>query len=490
LFILFKFSASSIIYNLFLKLCIPYINLCLPDAVKSTVNLPDESFSLCVTFLNKAFLLVIVSEPILQVAIDTMQLHRALQIAEEAIEGGADRIEVGTPLIKSEGMNAVREMKKKFPHHVIVADMKTMDTGAYETEMASKAGANVICILGVADNETIKESVRAARKYGCEIMVDLLGVKNPAARCKEIEGFGIDCICFHIGIDEQMTGRISLKTLKEIARITRIKIAVAGGLNSETVVEAIKSGASVLIVGSAITKAEDVSSATKIIKTAMKEKRAIHSESFKKHGEDTLFEVFSKVSTANISDAMHRKGAMKGITPVIKEGVKVVGRALTVRTMNGDWAKAVEAIDHAKKGDVLVVDAGGGQTAVWGELASWSCRVKGIAGVVIDGACRDIPHIKNLDFPIFVKHIVPNAGEPKGHGEIGCEILCGGEAVRTGDWIIGDENGVVVVPRERAVEIANRAIDVMQTENRIREEIKRGSSLSKVLDLLKWEKIG
>jgi 3-hexulose-6-phosphate synthase/6-phospho-3-hexuloisomerase len=431
-----------------------------------------------------------VTEPILQVAIDVIQLHRALQIAKEAIEGGADWIEIGTPLIKSEGVNAIREIKKRFPHHVIVADMKTMDTGAYETEMASKAGANVVCVLGVADNETIKESVRAARKYGSEIMIDLLGVKNPAARCKELKDFGVDYVCFHIGIDEQMRGRISLKTLKEISETTKIKIAVAGGLNSETVVEAMKFGASVLIVGSAITKAENVSGAAKIIKTAMKEKRAVRSESFRKHSEDTLFEAFSKVSTANISDAMHRKGAMKGITPVIKSGVKVVGRALTVKTIDGDWAKAVEAIDRAKKGDVLVVDAGGGQTAVWGELASWSCKIKGIAGVVIDGACRDIQHIKNLDFPVFVKHIVSNAGEPKGYGEIGCEIVCGGEVVRTGDWIIGDENGVVVVPKDRAVEIANRAIDVMETENRIREEIKRGSSLSKVLDLLKWEKIG
>ncbi|HDN51391.1 MAG TPA: bifunctional hexulose-6-phosphate synthase/ribonuclease regulator, partial [Thermoplasmatales archaeon] len=71
--------------------------------------------------------------------------------------------------------------------------------------------------------------------------------------------------------------------------------------------------------------------------------------------------------------------------------------------------------------------------------------------------------------------------------EIGCEVQCGGERVRNGDWIVGDDNGVVVVPKEEAQEIANRAIHVMERENRIREEIRRGSTLSAVLDLKKWE---
>ena len=195
-------------------------------------------------------------------------------------------------------------------------------------------------------------------------------------------------------------------------------------------------------------------------------------------------------STPNISDAAHRKGAMVGIHPVLGPGVKMVGRAVTVRTVNGDWAKPVEAIDIAKPGEVIVVDAQGGTTAIWGELASWSCKVKGIAGVVIDGAVRDVPDIIEMGFPAFARHRASHAGEPKGHGEIGAEIVCGGQTVRTGDWIIGDASGVVVVPQERAVEIANRAVNVYETENRLREEIRRGSTLSKQLELEKWEKVG
>jgi 3-hexulose-6-phosphate synthase/6-phospho-3-hexuloisomerase len=137
---------------------------------------------------------------------------------------------------------------------------------------------------------------------------------------------------------------------------------------------------------------------------------------------------------------------------------------------------------------VLVADVNQGKTAVWGELATWSAKLKGLAGVVIDGAVRDYDDLVKIKFPIFTRYIVPNAGEPKGFGEIGAEITCGNQTVRTGDWIIGDDSGVVVVPQEIAQEIANRALDVREQENRIREEIKQGGSLGSVLKLKKWEK--
>jgi len=122
-------------------------------------------------------------------------------------------------------------------------------------------------------------------------------------------------------------------------------------------------------------------------------------------------------------------------------------------------------------------------------IASWSAKLRGVSGVVIDGAARDIDSILEMGFPCFSRHIVPHAGEPKGYGGIGHEIVCGGQTVHVGDWIIGDENGVVVVPQEHAVEVANRSVDVLERENRIREEIKRGGTLSSVQELEKWEQV-
>jgi 3-hexulose-6-phosphate synthase/6-phospho-3-hexuloisomerase len=365
--------------------------------------------------------------------------------------------------------------------------MKTMDTGALETEMAAKAGADVICLLGASDDSTIRDAVKSARKYGVKLMVDLLGVSDTTKRAVFLESLDVDYLCIHIGIDEQMHGKKPLRILQSLATHTHLPIAVAGGLNSETVAETIKNGAAIIIVGGAITKAQNVSEATRTIKRAMMQKKKITTDLFKKYDPTELFIAFQRVSTPNISDAMHKQGALQGIRP-ITTGFHMVGRALTVRTINGDWAKPIEAIDKAEKGTVLVVDVNGGTTAVWGELATWSAKLKGLAGVVIDGAVRDYDDLLQIKFPIFSRYIVPNAGEPKGLGEVSGEIICGNQTIRTGDWIIGDDSGVVVVPQEIAQEIANRAVDVKEQENRIREEIKQGGSLGSVLKVKKWEK--
>ena len=424
---------------------------------------------------------------ILQVALDLLNGHRALNIAKNAVEGGADWLEAGTPLIKSEGMDIVRKLKEMYPKQLIIADMKTMDTGALETEMAAKAGADIVVILAASDDTTINDAVKSSRKYGTKIMADLIGCKDKVKRSKELEKMGIDYLCTHIGIDEQMIGKTPTKTLKSIVKNTYIPVAVAGGINSETAADIVKNGASIVIVGGAITKAKNVKKATQQIKKAITDKKKIKSNLFKKYDKTELKNAFSLVSTPNISDAMHKQGVMEDIRPV-KLGFHMVGRALTVRTIDGDWAKPIEAIDKAKKGEVIVVDVNAGKTAIWGELATWSAKIKGLAGVVIDGSIRDLDDLIKINFPIFSRYVTSNAGEPKGLGEIGAEIRCGNQTVKTGDWIVGDDSGVVVVPQEIAQEIANRALNVKEQENRIREEIKNGSSLGAVVKVKKWEK--
>jgi len=423
----------------------------------------------------------------LQVALDLLNEHRALAIAKDSVKGGADWLEVGTPLIKSEGMEVVRKLKEMFPNKTLVADMKTMDTGAFETEMAAKAGANVVCILAAADDSTIKDALKSARKYGTKVMVDLIGIDDKVQRAKILEKMGVDYLCMHVGIDEQMIGKKPVDILTSVVKNTDIPVAVAGGINSETAADVVNAGASIVIVGGAITKANDVTKATMDLKKAIIDKKSVKTELFKKYDKSELKEAFSLVSTPNISDAMHKQGAMQGIRPV-KLGFHMVGRALTVHTIDGDWAKPIEAIDKAEKGEVIVVDVNGGKTAIWGELATWSAKLNGLGGVVIDGAVRDLDDLIKIDFPVFSRHISSNAGEPKGLGEIGAEITCGNQTVKTGDWIIGDDSGIVVVPQETAQEIANRALDVKEHENRIREEIKAGGSLGTVVKVKKWEK--
>ncbi|MCX8082763.1 MAG: orotidine 5'-phosphate decarboxylase [bacterium] len=427
--------------------------------------------------------------PIIQLALDFTELKRALKVAREAVSAGIRCLEAGTPLIKAEGLSAVRILKKEFPECRIVADMKVMDTGRLEAEMAFKSGADTVVVMGNAADSTIQEAVEASLNYGGKVMVDLLGDSATVKRAKDVEKLGIHYIGIHIPIDKQMKGEISFQFLKEITSDLKIPVALVGGINSENAVEAIKAGADILIVGGAITKAEDVKKAVNVIKEAIEKKKSIRTELYKRTiSVKEAKKIFMKVSTANISDALHRGGWIKDVFPVYQHMPKMVGKTVTVRTYPGDWAKPVEAIDIAEEGDIIVIDAGGVGPACWGELATNSCIMKKVAGVVIYGGVRDVEEIKKMKLPVFAKVICPEAGEPRGFGEINVPIRISGYTVKPGDWIVGDSDGVVVIPSEKVVEIANRAMDVLERENRIRKEIKDGGTLSSVMELLKWEK--
>ncbi len=426
--------------------------------------------------------------PILQVALDFVDLHRAMKVAGEALEGGADWLEAGTPLIKSEGLNAVRRLHESFPSVPIVADMKIMDAGRLEVEVASKAGAKCTIVLGAASDSTIKECIAAGRNYGINIGVDLLGVKDYVNRAKEVESWGASYLNIHISIDDQMKGLNPFGRLQEVASQVRIPVAVAGGINSENAPEAVKAGAQIIIVGGAITKASDAKKATQEIKKAIRTGQPISTELYKRVSGNGIKEALQKVSTSNVSDGDHRAAGLWGLQ-FITPGLKMVGRVLTVRCYPGDWAKPVEAIDAAQPGEILVIDAGGVGPAVWGELATHSAIQKGLAGVVVNGAIRDTQEIRKLNFPAFARLVMPNAGEPKGLGEIGVSVSISGINISTGDWIIGDDDGIMTIPRQEAEEKVNRAMDWLEKENRIRAEIQNGKkSLAEVIDLLKWEK--
>jgi len=425
--------------------------------------------------------------PRLQVALDFLILDRALKLAAEAAAGGAELLEVGTPLLKSEGLDAVRALREQHPRVPIVADTKTMDAGRAEMEMAAKAGAAFATVLGLASDSTIRECVEVGRNYGIAVMVDLVGHPDPVARARQVEALGVAGVGVHCPIDQQMLGHDPFDTLRAVRAAVGCLVSVAGGIQGESAPLAAAAGADIVIVGGAISKAPDARAATEGLRAALRDGRARPSGDFRRYDGSRIAEALARVSTPNLSDAMHRGGAMTGLAP-LQQGRHVVGRAVTCRTYPGDWAKPVEAIDVCQPGDVLVIDAGSRPPAVWGELASESCLQRGVAAVVIDGAIRDVDAIRAMGFAAWARHQVPHAWEPKGFGEIGTPVEVGGQRVRPGDWIVADDSGLVVVPAERAVEVSNRALDVLEMENRVRQEIRAGSTLSQVAQLYRWEK--
>ena len=200
----------------------------------------------------------------LQLALDFSDLNKALAVAEASSQY-VDFLEAGTPLIKSEGLRAVKELKTRFPDKLVVADMKTMDTGAFETGLAADAGADVTTVCGAADIATIQGAIGEGRKRGIAVAVDIINV--PVEKWKEIDSLGPDYIILHVGIDQQQRGVSLFALLKKLK--VKSKIMVAGGITAGNVQDAVKAGAEVVIVGGAITKAKDPAKAAKEIKEAM-----------------------------------------------------------------------------------------------------------------------------------------------------------------------------------------------------------------------------
>jgi 3-hexulose-6-phosphate synthase/6-phospho-3-hexuloisomerase len=426
----------------------------------------------------------------LQVALDFVELPRAMAVAEAAVAGGADYLEAGTPLIKSEGLEAVRRLRAAFPDKLIVADTKTADAGRIEAESAAKAGANVMTVLGTASASTIRECAEAGRHYGLTVGVDLLGVADPIALARRAKELGAARLEVHCPIDAQMQGADPLALLKQLRGATDLTLAVAGGINSETAAAAVAAGADVIVVGGAITKAIDPQGAAADIRKAIDTGQAVATQLFKRTAGEDIRKVLQQVRTSNISDGSHRLACLEGIRPVFP-GTFACGPAVTVRTMPGDWSKPVQAIDVAGEGDIIVIDAGGVGPAVWGELATESAKNKKLSGLVVNGAVRDTGEIRKLAFPVWARLVVSHAGDPRGLGQINVPIEIAGQRICPGDWIVADDDGVMLLPKDRAVEMANRAADVLETENRYRAEIRDNkSTLAKVLNLARWDQKG
>ena len=181
--------------------------------------------------------------------------------------------------------------------------------------------------------------------------------------------------------------------------------------------------------------------------------------------------------TPVISDLMNRLYAMETvIKPLTHPDLRLVGPALTVKVFPGDNLMVHKSLDIAQPGDVVVVDASASSlTAVLGDLVCTKARHRGIGGFVVDGLVRDLPAIHALgDFPVFARGVTPIGPLHRGPGEIGYPIACGGIVVNSGDIIIGDLNGVAVIPRDIAEELLRRLTDRKAAEADYTTAVARG----------------
>jgi regulator of RNase E activity RraA len=181
---------------------------------------------------------------------------------------------------------------------------------------------------------------------------------------------------------------------------------------------------------------------------------------------------------------MGRFNAMTSDMRPLFDGIRLVGTAVTVKTLASDLAAAFKAIDVCKPGDIVVIDSHGSvNTAFWGENMTMSALNRGVVAAVIDGACRDVEEIRKIRFPVICKGIVPNVGAIAGYGDVNVSIQCAGVAVSPGDIVVVDGNGVVVVPLAEAAMILQKAQRLLETEHLLQEKIQAGATIGELVDV-------
>ena len=205
----------------------------------------------------------------LQFAMDTLTTESALDLAAKAAPH-VDILELGTPLIKSEGLAAITAVKAAHPDKTVFADLKTMDAGELEADIAFSAGADLVTVLGVAGDSTITGAVAAATKHGKGVVVDLIGVSDKAARAREVVALGAVFVEMHAGLDEQAEDGYSLDALLSAGKAAEVPFSVAGGVSADSVEAVQQAGADVAVAGSAIYSASDVAAAAAAIRSAIR----------------------------------------------------------------------------------------------------------------------------------------------------------------------------------------------------------------------------
>jgi 4-hydroxy-4-methyl-2-oxoglutarate aldolase len=190
---------------------------------------------------------------------------------------------------------------------------------------------------------------------------------------------------------------------------------------------------------------------------------------------------FLAIPTGNLSDAMGKKGNMHSAIKPVYPSAKLAGPAFTCVCHPADNLTIHKAMDMAPPGSVLVVYAGAfAEAGLFGAMMGLACKIKGINGAVIDGGCRDAEELEDMDFPLFARGISPRGTVKETLGAIGIPIQCGGIIVTSGDIVVGDRDGVVVVPADRASDILEKARAIMAKEIKVRELLRQGKSTMEI----------
>ncbi len=198
---------------------------------------------------------------------------------------------------------------------------------------------------------------------------------------------------------------------------------------------------------------------------------------------DDLAERFRTVDTTAICDADKTTRVLDSAIRARSAATRVFGPAFTVRCRD-DFLGVLRAIEAASPGDVIVVDGGAREIALGGELFARGAIGRGLGGIIVDGGYRDIGYVSNCPLPVYSRFVTPLAGTTTKLGELQVPITCGGVAVRPGDLILADDEGIVVIDPDRVATLLDAAAAVKAKESQVIDKLNAGLPLSAALNLV------
>jgi len=293
-------------------------------------------------------------------ALDSLDFNQTISLAEQTAPY-VDIFEIGTPCIKHNGIELVKELRTRFPNKLILVDLKTMDAGEYEATPFYAAGADICTVLGVSGSATMAGVIKAAKAYHAEAQIDLINVPDKLACAREAARLGANIIGVHTGLDAQAAGQTPFADLQAIASLgLKVRLSVAGGIKQSTVKQVVESGADIIVVGAAIYGAASPADAARMIRDAADGKVT--------HQQMVVDKIWSILSATEDSNAVRLTRMLDRASRIFVSGAGRSGlicKFFAMRLMHSGYDVSVvgEIVTPSiKRGDLLIIISGSGET--------------------------------------------------------------------------------------------------------------------------------
>ena len=346
-------------------------------------------------------------KPLIQLALDSLDFDKTIALAKQAAPY-VDVLEVGTPCIKHNGIAIVKALKQQFPNKLLLVDLKTMDAGEYEAAPFYEAGADICTVLGTSGLATIQGVIKAANKFGGEVQVDLINVPEKTQCARDAVKLGAHIIGVHTGIDAQAAGQTPFADLQTIASLKlNARISVAGGINANTINQAVKSGAHIIVVGGAITGASSPADAALEIRRM--------ADMVDSHHQMIISKISAILAATDDSYEARLTTMLDRAKRIFVSGAGrsgLIGRFFAMRLMHSGYKTFVvgEIVTPSiQRGDLLLIISGSGETE---QLIAFTKRAKEIGATVVLISAKSESTIGDMADAVF------RIGSPEQYGKI------------------------------------------------------------------------